>query len=280
MAHALSRSRLGSRQGARHALQHRRRHPHGARHRRHAAAATGRAATPSAGTATRRNSATSRSATISRSTPIRSASWSTPTASASSTRAPISATTPMRNTAASSSMQPGQFAWQIFDKKVLHLLRDEYRIKQRDQGRGRHAGGAGRQARGRRCRAGARRRSRPTTPRSRQDVPFNPNVKDGRGTAGWRLPKSNWANTLDEPPFEAFAVTCGVTFTFGGLQIDTDGAVLDTDAHADSRPLCGRRAGRRAVLLQLSRRHRTDGRRGVRQNCGHDGRTPRSAMPR
>src|SRR3712207_2594712 len=26
--------------------------------------------------------------------------------------------------------QPGQFAWQIFDGKVLHLLRDEYRIKQ------------------------------------------------------------------------------------------------------------------------------------------------------
>ena len=26
--------------------------------------------------------------------------------------------------------QPGQFAWQIFDKKVLHLLRDEYRIRQ------------------------------------------------------------------------------------------------------------------------------------------------------
>jgi tricarballylate dehydrogenase len=26
--------------------------------------------------------------------------------------------------------QPGQFAYQIFDKKVSHLLRDEYRIKQ------------------------------------------------------------------------------------------------------------------------------------------------------
>src|ERR1700719_1158292 len=25
--------------------------------------------------------------------------------------------------------QPGQFAWQVFDKKVAHLLRDEYRIK-------------------------------------------------------------------------------------------------------------------------------------------------------
>src|SRR5579863_1483384 len=26
--------------------------------------------------------------------------------------------------------QPSQFAWQVFDKKVLHLLRDEYRIRQ------------------------------------------------------------------------------------------------------------------------------------------------------
>ena len=34
MAHALSRPRLGPRQGARHPLQHRRRHPHGDRHRR------------------------------------------------------------------------------------------------------------------------------------------------------------------------------------------------------------------------------------------------------
>ena len=49
MAHALSRPGLGARQGARHALQHRRRHPHGARHRRRARAATGRAATPCSG---------------------------------------------------------------------------------------------------------------------------------------------------------------------------------------------------------------------------------------
>ena len=72
---------------------------HGARHRRASPTATGRAATRSAGTATRRSSATSRSATTSRSTAIRSASWSTPTASASSTKAPTSATTPTRNTA-------------------------------------------------------------------------------------------------------------------------------------------------------------------------------------
>ena len=101
MAHALSRPGLGSRQGARHALQHRRRHPHGAR--RSAPAPCGNwSGCHAVGweIATRPSSATSRSATSSRSTPIRSASWSTPPASASSTRAPTSATTPMRSTAA------------------------------------------------------------------------------------------------------------------------------------------------------------------------------------
>ena len=44
-------------------------------------------------------------------------------------------------------------------------------------------------------------------------------------------PKSNWANTLDQAPFEAYAVTCGITFTFGGLRITTDGQVVDTNNH-------------------------------------------------
>jgi tricarballylate dehydrogenase len=33
---------------------------------------------------------------------------------------------------------------------------------------------------------------------------------------------------IEKPPFEAYCTTCGVTFTFGGLRIDTDGRVLDT----------------------------------------------------
>jgi tricarballylate dehydrogenase len=61
------------------------------------------------------------------------------------------------------------------------------------------------------------------------EVPFDPNVKDGRGTKGLAIPKSNWANTVDEGPFEAYAVTCGLTFTFGGLKIDTSARVMDTD---------------------------------------------------
>ena len=63
----------------------------------------------------------------------------------------------------------------------------------------------------------------------RTEVAFDPNVKDGRRTEGLAIPKSNWANPIDTPPFEAYAVTCGVTFTFGGLRIDRAGAVLDVD---------------------------------------------------
>ena len=49
------------------------------------------------------------------------------------------------------------------------------------------------------------------------------------------MPKSNWAYTLDTPPFPAYAVTCGITFTFGGLRVNTDTQVIDTD----ERPIPG-----------------------------------------
>ena len=61
--------------------------------------------------------------------------------------------------------------------------------------------------------------------------PFNPAVKDGKRAAGLTPPKSNWALPLDTPPFLAFAVTCGITFTFGGVRIDTQARVLDRAGH-------------------------------------------------
>jgi tricarballylate dehydrogenase len=124
--------------------------------------------------------------------------------------------------------QPGQFAWQIFDRKVLHLLRDEYRVRQVTKvsaatleelvGKLDDVNAAAALEEIQRYNAAVMR-----------EVPFNPNVKDGRGTAGLAVSKSNWANTIDEPPFEAYAVTCGITFTFGGLRINTDAQVISTD---------------------------------------------------
>jgi tricarballylate dehydrogenase len=60
------------------------------------------------------------------------------------------------------------------------------------------------------------------------DRPFDPAVKDGRRTEGITPPRSNWALAIDTPPYVAFPVTCGITFTFGGVRVDDDAAVLDT----------------------------------------------------
>ncbi len=50
---------------------------------------------------------------------------------------------------------------------------------------------------------------------------FNPAIRDGKHTRGISPPKSNWALPLDTPPYVGFAVTCGITFTFGGLRVNT-----------------------------------------------------------
>ena len=122
--------------------------------------------------------------------------------------------------------QPGSYAWQVFDAQGSQYLRDDYRLP------------------------GATRvtadtleelvkRMEDVNPEQfmktvrdynasiKREVPFNPNVKDGRCTVGLEVPKSNWANPVEKGPFEAFAVGTGITFTFGGLKIDTTTRVLD-----------------------------------------------------
>ncbi len=57
---------------------------------------------------------------------------------------------------------------------------------------------------------------------------FNAFRPDGKAAAGITPPRRNWALPLDTPPFEGFAVTCGLTFCYGGLQIAAHGEVLHT----------------------------------------------------
>jgi len=127
--------------------------------------------------------------------------------------------------------QPGQFAWQVFDAKVKHLLRSEYRIKfitkvaantldeLAPQLEGVHA-------------ENFLKTVRDFNAAVRQDVAFEHTIKDGKCTVGIDPPKSNWAQALDTPPYEAYATTCGITFTFGGLRINKETAqVLDVHFH-------------------------------------------------
>lgn len=124
--------------------------------------------------------------------------------------------------------QPGSFAWQVFDQKTLHLLRDEYRIRQVTKVTGNTLEELAKKMEGVDP-AGFLATVKAYNDSIDTSVAFNPNVKDGRKTNGLIVPKSNWANTLDEGPFEAYAITCGITFTFGGVRIDTDARVLSTD---------------------------------------------------
>lgn len=67
---------------------------------------------------------------------------------------------------------------------------------------------------------------------------FNPDRHrvDGKGTAGITPRKSNYALSVEEPPFEGWAVRCGMTFTFGGLKIDPKTAQVQ---HVAGRPIPG-----------------------------------------
>ena len=127
--------------------------------------------------------------------------------------------------------QPGQFAWQVFDAKVKHLLRSEYRIKFVTKVTANTLEELAPKLEGVNP-EGFLKTVREYNAAVRADIPFNHTIKDGKCTTGIEPPKSNWAQALDTPPFEAYATTCGITFTFGGLRIDREtGQVIDVHFH-------------------------------------------------
>ena len=63
----------------------------------------------------------------------------------------------------------------------------------------------------------------------REEITFDPGRLDHRSTRGIHPPKSNWATAIARPPFLAYKVTGGISFTFGGLRIDHKARVLRLD---------------------------------------------------
>jgi len=62
----------------------------------------------------------------------------------------------------------------------------------------------------------------------RDELAFDPTQPDGKKTHGLAIPKSNWANRIENPPYRAYPVTCGITFTFGGVKINPKAQVLNS----------------------------------------------------
>jgi tricarballylate dehydrogenase len=123
--------------------------------------------------------------------------------------------------------EPGAKAWQIFDSRVVHLLEPRYQT------------------------------SKPITTHSLEELVeqldfddkeqalktlgeynacaremvdgFDPTKNDGLSSKGLALEKTNWALKIAKPPFYAYSVTGGITFTFGGLKVNEMAQVIGTD---------------------------------------------------
>ena len=128
--------------------------------------------------------------------------------------------------------QPGHIAYQIFDDQVRHLLRSEYWEEDASK---HEATTLEELANQMDIDKDSFLKTIADYNASVQVGDFNPHDKDGKGTAGLALPKSNWANTISKAPFLAFPVTCGITFTFGGVKVSEKAEVLN----AQDEPIAG-----------------------------------------
>jgi tricarballylate dehydrogenase len=118
--------------------------------------------------------------------------------------------------------QPGARAFEVFDQQALHLLEPRYAtgepmVSDTLEDLASHLGVP--------CEAFVR--TVHTFNKSVNDRSFDPATLDGKATRGLEPRKSNWALPLNTPPYVAYPVSCGITFTFGGVRIDRQARVLD-----------------------------------------------------
>ena len=121
--------------------------------------------------------------------------------------------------------QPQQCAWQFFDAQAMELLYEEYRVDFATRFVAPTLEGLIGQLDGIDQPAAL---STLTNYNAAVNdaVVFDPTTLDGRATQGLALNKTNWATRLECAPFYAYPVVCGITFTYGGLAVSTDGEVL------------------------------------------------------
>ena len=124
--------------------------------------------------------------------------------------------------------QPGGYAWQVFDAQAKPLMRDEYKLRgatkvtadtledlatrMQDVDKAQFLKTVARVQ----CGDHARRAVQ--------------SQRQGRArTVGLESTRRTGRRPSRQPPFEAYSVGCGITFTFGGVKIDNTGRVLDIE---------------------------------------------------
>lgn len=119
--------------------------------------------------------------------------------------------------------QPQALAFQIFDQKTVHLLEPRY-----STGTPIEANTLEELADKLGISPTVLRETVETYNSATTGGTFDPFSKDGlKAEPDGQPPKSNWATRLDQGPFTCYRVTCGITFTYGGLKIDETAGVID-----------------------------------------------------
>ena len=140
--------------------------------------------------------------------------------------------------------QPGHFAWQIFDSKVDKLLYGEYRFEDAQFVEAATLDELIEKLDGVDDKDAVRKTLANFNNAVDDTTQFDPTIKDGKGTIGLPLPKSNWAQKIDEGPFKAYPVTGGITFTYGGVEVDDNGNVVgESGEPIDGLFACGEMVG-------------------------------------
>lgn len=121
--------------------------------------------------------------------------------------------------------QPKRTAVQIFDAKTIDMVRDEYRIRQVTKA---EAPTIEELAAKLEIDVNGLSHTVRDFNAACKPAKYNPAILDGVSTSGITPPKSNWALPLDKPPYTGFVVTCGITFSFGGLRINEHCEVQNT----------------------------------------------------
>jgi tricarballylate dehydrogenase len=127
--------------------------------------------------------------------------------------------------------QPGGTGWQIFDAQSVPILPDEYRTPRAARFEADTLEALAAKLEGIDAPAFLKTVA-DFNAAVNEAMPFNPAVKDGRGTQGLATAKSNWARAISEAPFVAYQVTCGITLTYGGLAIDEQARVQNEEGEA------------------------------------------------
>ena len=131
-------------------------------------------------------------------------------------------------TGAAIGRQPDATAFQIFDQKTLYLLEPRYStatpiVDDTLDGLAKKIG----------VNVGAFSKTmadfNSATPADAMER-FSAFQCDGVSTGNkLAIPKTNWALPINKGPFVAYGVTCGVTFTYGGLKTDVGARVLNNE---------------------------------------------------